>query len=71
MNRTGLQLYIFAVSVALYVFVRSSRNGGYHEKIKSIEYGYGLCNPDMRELSVRTGLASVARAEPGWQGQRI
>jgi hypothetical protein len=33
MIRTSLQLYIVAVSAALYVFVRRKRNGGYYEKI--------------------------------------
>jgi hypothetical protein len=67
----SLHLYIDAVSTALYVLVRRNRNGGYNEKIKSINGGCSLRYPDLLKLSVRTGLASVARAEPGRQGQRI
>jgi hypothetical protein len=53
------------------MFVTMNRNGGYNEKSKSIECGYGLCNPDLCKMFVCSGLASVARVKPGWKGQWI
>jgi len=39
----------------------------YHEKYKSINrHGSGMSDSNQRYLRFRTGLASVARSQPGW-----
>ncbi len=56
-NRNGLGCNRRIRSDILLTWRQLSLYRGYYEKSNSIECGYGLCNPDMRKLLVRAGLA--------------